>query len=101
MLDYKFIVSDIMGRVEFDTLIQAEEWIKRFVLTSNKKYVGFYTSNNELILTPTKSTRPIIYGYIKTASMSTIRKLFKDTDIQIFSCSNFEWNIEKTASKIE
>lgn len=88
-----------MPRIEFNNLSEAETWIKEKILKSDKNYEGYFTSSNELILIPNKSTRPIVYGYIKLADKTAIKNTFKDTSIPIYTCKHYEWNPERGMTK--
>jgi len=82
-----------MGRIEFADMKQAEKWIKDIAINGGKDYHGYYTSDNELILVPGKSTRPVIYGYIKFAKDDDIVDIQKSLDI--YCCEKYEWNAER------
>ena len=82
-----------MPRIEFENLEKAEPWIKTVILKSDKNYIGYHTLNLELILVPTKSTQPIVYGYIKHAEKDKIKKLL--VGMLVFDITKFEWNAER------
>ena len=88
-----------MPRIEFDFLKQAETWIQKRVIKSNKEYEGYITKNNELILLPKKSTKPLLYCYVSFADIKDVTELFKDSSIDIFKCSSFDWNAERGIHK--
>jgi len=82
-----------MPRIEFKNLDQADKWINDKVLDSNKGYYGYYnTTTNELILSPSKSTRPIFYGLVRNTKMQDVIDYFKETTVVIYTCDDFEWD---------
>ena len=82
-----------MGRVEFNDIEQAEKWINDIAINGGKDYHGYYTSHNELILVPGKSTRPVIYGYIKLVGDDQLTDI--KGRINIYPCKEYEWNAER------
>ena len=90
-----------MARIEFSTLKESETWIRDVVFKGNRQYMAYFTESNELVLVPTKSTRPFIYGLVKNANKKEVTNLFKDSGIQVYSITNFEWDAERGLSKAE
>jgi len=88
-----------MGRPTFRNLTQAEHWIKDKVINSDKGYYGFHTDANEIILIPSKSTRPVVYGYVKNVSEKEARNFFKETNIILYPCQEYDWSAERSTSK--
>jgi hypothetical protein len=82
-----------MGRIEFNDMKQADKWIKDIAINGGKDYHGYYTSHNELILVPGKSTRPVIYGYIKFVKKDDLVEIHDS--LNIYTCDTFEWNAER------
>jgi len=82
-----------MSRVEFDNIKQADKWINDKAINGGKDYHGFYTSENELILVPGKSTQPVIYGYIENVKKDDLTEVSKSIDI--YPCKRYEWNAER------
>ena len=89
-----------MPRADFDILSEAEEFLKRKIIPSDKLYEGYHTKSGSLNLIPGKSTSPKLYVFIKKADEGETRKLFKGTGIPIYKCSNFEWNAEHMPTKV-
>lgn len=90
-----------MPRIEFANITESVDWIRSFVINSDKKYIAYCTKNNELILVPTKSTRPIVYALIKNVNRKEVTILFKNSTIPVYNIEYFEWNIERGLSKSE
>jgi len=82
-----------MGRIEFEDIKQADKWIKDIAINGGKDYHGYYTKHNELILVPGKSTRPVLYGYIKFALKDDLKDISEH--INIYPCATYEWNAER------
>ena len=90
-----------MPRVEFETYTDAEVWLKKVVSGSDKNYIGYLTKENELIFVPTKSTQPIIYGYVRTVADTEAKDFSKHYLVPIFKINKFEWNAERGMPKGE
>ena len=90
-----------MPRIEFNNLQEATTWIQAKIIPSDKRYEGYYTDAEELILIPQKSTRPLIQGYVYRANYQDVKKLFEKTTIDIYRCREFEWNADRGMSKNE
>ena len=82
-----------MSRVEFEDIKQADKWIKDKAIQGGKDYHGFYTNDKELILVPGKSTRPVVYGYVKFVKKDDLEQYAKSIDI--YPCNKYEWNAER------
>jgi len=91
--------KNCMVRVEFDTLTEAESYIKRKIIDSPRNYEAYYTKDEQLALIPGKSTSPKVYVLIKKADKRNVREIFGDTSVPVFKVSNFEWNAEHVPSR--
>jgi len=83
-----------MGRVEFDTITEARDWITKEIIPSEKNYKGYFTKAQELCLIPSKSTRPTVYGYVKRTTWEEVRDLFSQTSVPVYKCNNYEWDAQ-------
>ena len=90
-----------MPRLEFDSFFDAKQWLTTFVKASDKGYVGYYTSRKELILIPTKSTQPILYGYVRNTEEKDARAFSDTSGIIVYKISSFEWDAERTRKSME
>jgi len=83
-----------MPRIVFDSADELKEWCKLFV--KDNKYTGYITEENELILEPQKSTRPIRYAYIKCKKAKELAEELKDKyNIPVIKIKSYEWDTEK------
>lgn len=84
-----------MPRIVFTNPEQLFDWVKEFC--SSNKYVGYVTSKKELIIEPTKSTRPLRYAYYAGDDIDEIaKKLIEKYQIKVFQIKNYEWDLEKS-----
>jgi predicted amidophosphoribosyltransferase len=83
-----------VGRCIFDNEQQLEEWL---AFRGADKYYGLRTlEDNEIILIPLKTTRPIEIGYLKSPDADEIAKdLSQKYQIKILTIRRYEWDIEK------
>lgn len=89
-----------MGRVEFEDFEQAKKYIQDKILTASKPYHGFFTKANELVLISEKSTRPLIYVYVKKVSRIDVRSFFKGMSISIYPCDKYIWSAEQAPRSV-
>lgn len=89
-----------MGRVEFEDFEQAKKYIQNKILATSKPYHGYITKADELILIPEKSTRPVVYVYVKNVSRIDVRSFFKGKSVDIYTCNKYIWNAEQAPRDI-
>jgi len=85
-----------MPRIEFGNKKAADSWIKNHI--EGKKYEAYYTRDSELILVPTKSTQPIVYGYVKMALEEEVKDLMSK-GVTVYWIDKFEWNSDRGMPK--
>jgi len=78
-------------RLVFKTKDELLAWIKECV--SPERYVAYITDDNEVVLCPTRSTRPIIYGYLKVETNigDIVKSIVHEFGIRCFPVKNVEW----------
>jgi hypothetical protein len=70
-----------------------DEWI---VNVKRRRYVGFHTVNNELILVPATSTDPILYAYISDVTEQEAHKICNRAFIKLITgILNWEWSADR------
>lgn len=76
------------------------EWISEYAAL--KDYMLLVTDENELIIEPRKSTRPLNYGYVHIDDAKAIRELAKQLassfGLPLLEIQYFRWDIEKPPS---
>jgi len=76
---------------------ELEEWCREFVETG--RYTVISTAENEVILEPTKTSRPIRFAYYMTAKAEEIaQKIADDYGIKHLKLKAYRWNIERAPS---
>jgi hypothetical protein len=72
-----------------------EKWID--VFCKNKEFAIITTDNNEVILEPLRSTRPLNYAYFKSATNPKDfgAELSKKYDMPHLHIAAFEWDLDK------
>ena len=87
-----------MPRVEFGSIGQVVAWLDQ--MTPKRKFVGYFTEYDELIIQPTTSTAPVTYGYLHHCkSEDALKKVQEVFDIPILMCGRFEWNHDNTMKR--
>jgi len=81
-----------MPILEFDSLSSLEEWVAKF--TTPERYMVIVTSDEEVVLQPTKTSRPIIYGYYKGQAQRVLKAL-EALGYRILHVKSFTWDIER------
>lgn len=79
-------------RLVFDNLDEFKKWFSDNV--SSDKYECYITNDGEYILVPTKSTRPLKYGYYKTDSEALkkeVEELIGKTLKGVYRVKTVEW----------
>jgi hypothetical protein len=75
-------------------------WANEYV--KGKDYTLLLTDENELIIEPRKSTRPLDYGYVNINDANAIRTLAKQLassfGLPLLEIQYFRWDIEKPPS---
>jgi len=65
---------------------------------SPEKYNIFLTEENEIILVPKKSTRPIIYAYYKefdAKEFDNLKANFSKSSYKVYEVKSVDWDDEK------
>jgi hypothetical protein len=88
---------DEKGNWDFSKVIA---WANEYV--RGRDYAVLVTDENELILEPRKSTRPLDYGYLSLDDSKAVRelaeKLAKTYGLPLLEIQYFRWDIEKAPS---
>jgi hypothetical protein len=86
--------KDKEGKWDYSKVI---EWADEYV--SGKDYVVLMTEENEVILEPRKSTRPLDFGYVKvsdpSAAYELAGKLAVRYGLTLLDIKALAWDIEK------
>ena len=83
-----------MPRLEFRNSKEMERWLK--VLGKVEKYIGYYSSNAELIVIPKTSTSPILYGIVENVTKEECTQFGELLDMKILPIRSITWNSEST-----
>mgnify|MGYP000197395717 CR=1 FL=1 len=78
-----------MPRLVFNNLEEFEKWIKDFAKPD--RYVAYITTDQEHLLVPLRSTRPIIYAYYKGEETTKIKNLLDSIGIKHYTVQAIEW----------
>lgn len=85
-----------LPRIVFENYDQLFAWAQEFLKPDPRKYVIYMALDNEIILEPRKSTRPIRYGYLKSMeAVSPVKKMAEDFNVSVFNCKDYEWDLTK------
>jgi len=85
-----------MPRIVFDKKEDFEIWVKEN--TSASRYIFYITDDNELVVYPSVSTRPLAIGYLSsfTEDLKKYGEEFaKNNGYRFFKIKRIEWDIEK------
>ena len=69
-------------RFVFDTIEEYEKWIRDNI--KPEKFSVYFTSDNEIIVYPLKTSKPISYGYFKASAVGIIERMLKSLKEQGF-----------------
>jgi len=83
-----------MPRLEFRNATEMASWLRE--LGKEKKYLGYMTDNQELVLIPRTSTAPILYGIVECVSKDQCKEFLTLTDIKVIPIKCITWNSEST-----
>ena len=81
---------------ELETIEGMELWLANFA--KSDRYIICVTSANEVIAQPSKTSRPLIYGYIKVADIEKLKILLrkiKDGGYTMIKVKTFTWDTER------
>ena len=79
-------------RLVFEKIEEFEEWIKKKAISA--KYDIYITSEKEIVFLPVKSTRPILYSYIKLAKdedLGSLETEFRNKGFSVFKVKTIDW----------
>lgn len=82
-------------RLIFEKFENFKEWLVSIGESLPSRYVAFVTDENEVIIVPKKSTRPIIYGYLQTSEIEKVMELLNKLGIRVFEVTRVEWDETK------
>ena len=82
------------GKYDFNMI---KDWLDEFV--RGKVYVAILTDDNEVIIEPRKSTRPLDFGYARFDSSAGARELAdvlnSEYKLKVIEVETYAWNIER------
>lgn len=81
---------------ELETIEGMETWLSNFAKPD--RYIICITSANEVIAQPSKTSRPLIYGYIKVADVEELKTLLrkvKGAGYTMIKIKTFSWDTER------
>lgn len=85
-----------MPRVEFGNHNDLQVWMSSWVHgVRSDKYHCYYTANHEMILVPTTSTDPIVYGYLQEVDKKTAENLCKAFRLPLTECMYWVWSADR------
>ena len=89
-----------MPRKVFESISDIKEWAKTFAMP--EKFIVNITRDNEIIIEPTKSTKPLTYCYCKVGHSAEEEKelneflnYLESRGFTILRLKAYEWDIEK------
>ena len=81
---------------ELDSIEGMEVWLSNFAKPD--RYIICVTSAKEIIAQPSKTSRPLIYGYIKVADVEKLKTLLrkmKEAGYTMIKIKTFSWDTER------
>lgn len=85
-----------MPRVEFVNTHELQDWLSTWVTgVRSGKYHCFYTTYSELILVPTTSTDPIVYGYLRYIDKKEALNICKAFKLPLTECMAWIWSADR------
>ena len=88
------VVSTPDGKYDFSNVYR---WLDEYV--KGKDYALLVTDENEIILEPRKSTRPLDFAYISIKDTAAVQELVKQLEItyglRALQIKSLSWDIEK------
>ena len=81
-----------MPRLEFGKKDGLIRWIRNRMVPD--KYECYMTEGKEIILVPTRSTRPVVYAYLKCDTPEDFKAVLtelKRLKVMMFGIKKFEW----------
>ena len=81
---------------ELDSIEGMEVWLSNFAKPD--RYIICVTSANEVVAQPSKTSRPLIYGYIKVEDVEKLKTLLrkiKDAGYTMIKIKTFSWDTER------
>lgn len=85
-----------MPILEFNQSREFELWADE--LASPARYVVVVTEGGEAVLQPTKTSRPVVYGYFKAVGSESVEKVVKvlvERGFKVFRVKSYTWDIER------
>jgi len=85
-----------MPRKVFGSLEEFKRWIAE--VATPDRFVFCITEEGEIIAEPTKTTRPLVYAYIRiadTKKVEEMEKVLREVGFQVWRLKAYEWDIEK------
>lgn len=81
-----------MPRIIFESVDELSRWLKIHYIRGYEGYIS--PLENEIVLIPTKSTRPLLYVYYKynnDKELAEIKTLLDSLKIQYYTVKRLEW----------
>jgi len=90
-----------MSRLIFGNVIEFKKWIQNRM--DPNKYECYVTEEREIVLVPTKSTPPIIFGYFKAETVDLMKSpiiTLRDLNVQIYRLRRYEWKTDSPVGAV-
>ena len=85
-----------MPRKVFGSLDEFKRWIGE--VATPERFTFNITEEGEIIAEPTKTTRPLVYAYIRITDAKKVEemeKMLKEAGFQVWKLKAYEWDTEK------
>jgi len=83
-------------RVVFKELKEFGKWVQE--IAKPDKYYVYITEENEIVLVPSKSTRPMTFAYVRVAKEEELKILttsFEGSGYKVFNVKAFDWHDDR------
>lgn len=85
-----------MPILEFKDDKMLELWVAKYV--TPQRYMIVTTLDNEFIVQPTKTSRPSVYGYLRTKTLEKLMEIsakFVDAGFFVLEVKSYSWDTER------
>lgn len=90
-----------MSRLVFGNVVEFKKWIEDRM--DPNKYECYVTQDLEIVLVPTKSTPPIIFGYFKAETIELLKSpvmVIKNLNVPIYRLRRYEWKTDSPVGAV-
>ena len=87
-----------MPRAEFDNYDNFKRWFNGHIQRHRKsRYEAYLVAGQDLVLLPTSSTSPLVYGYIQAIDdqLSAAKQLLEAASIPLYEVVRWDWSSER------